>query len=47
MYLKLLPTADGFLVIAIYADNEATNNIPEPKGNSGTAVYSSDSAISE
>ena len=41
---KLLVTIEGFLVNAIYAESEATNNTPEPKGNSGTAVYSSDSA---
>jgi len=44
---KPLVTTDGFLVNAIYAESEATNNTPEPKGNSGTAVYSSDSATSE
>ena len=42
-----LVTIDGFLVNAIYAESEAINNMPEPKGNSGTAVYSSDSAASE
>jgi len=44
---KLLVITEGFLVNAIYAESEATNNTPEPKGNSGTAVYSSDSATSE
>ena len=46
-YPNPLVITDGFLVNAIYAESEATNNTPEPKGNSGTAVYSSDSATSE
>jgi len=36
----LLVTADGFLVNTIYAESDAINSTPEPKGNSGTAVYS-------
>ena len=44
---KLLVIIDGFLVNAIYAESETTNSTPVPKGNSGTAVYSSDSATSE
>ena len=40
-------TADGFLVNTMYAESDAISSTPEPKGNSGTAVYSSDSAISE
>ena len=44
---KLFVTITGFLVNAMYAESEATNNILEPKGNSGTAVYSSDSARRE
>ena len=47
MRVKLDVVIDGFLVITIYAESEAIRRAPEPKGNSGTAVYSSDSAISE
>ena len=36
-----------YLVSTTYAETDDASNIIEPKGNSGTAVYSSDSATSE
>jgi len=35
----------GFLEKMTYDDTEIISNAPEPNGNSGTAAYSSDSAI--
>ena len=35
----------GFLEKMTYDDTEIINSAPEPNGNSGTAAYSSDSAI--
>ena len=44
-----LPSAlvilSGFLEKITYDDTEIINSAPEPNGNSGTAAYSSDSAI--
>ena len=35
----------GFLEKITYDETEIISNTPEPNGNSGTAAYSSDSAI--
>ena len=35
----------GFLEKITYDETEIINSAPEPNGNSGTAAYSSDSAI--